>query len=87
MDKIREVHEFNNSLNLNEKPNTFMVKIIYSKNQTVQGYLHWLEAEKSIPFRSFMEMVILISDAMESCEEMEFRNWKNAKKQTTDMKN
>lgn len=80
MKRIQDVQDFNHELQLNEKPTTFIVKIIYSNNQTIQGYLHWLEVEKSVPFRSFMEMLVLISEAMDTTEEMQFRSWKNAKK-------
>lgn len=43
---------------------TFMIKVVYSENFTVQGYIHWIEEGKSVPFRSYMEMLHLIEEGL-----------------------
>jgi len=72
--------------NLCNQTATFVVKILYSKNNSIQGYLHWLENEKSVPFRSFMEMTQLINDALTSTEVVSFRSWDKAKHMIKDVK-
>jgi hypothetical protein len=41
-----------------------MIKVVYSENFTVQGYIHWIEEGKSVPFRSYMEMLHLIEEGL-----------------------
>lgn len=43
---------------------TFMIKVVYSENFSVQGYIHWIEEGKSVPFRSYMEMLHLIEEGL-----------------------
>ncbi len=43
---------------------TFMIKVAYSENFSVQGYIHWLEEGKSVPFRSYMELLHLIEEGL-----------------------
>ncbi len=52
------------------------VRIFYCQNSTWQGELHWLEGEKSIRFRSLLELINLIQEAVETSQnKTEIRNW------------
>lgn len=53
--------------NVNTTPGTnptFLIKVVYAKNFSLQGYIRWLEKGKSVPFRSYMEMLHLIEEGL-----------------------
>ena len=54
------------------KGSSFLVKIKYSENNSIQGSVHWLENKKIVNFRSMMELMMLL---MESVSKEELRNW------------
>jgi hypothetical protein len=58
-------------------PTTFVVKILHNKNASIQGYVKWLEREKTIPFRSLMEFIYLVEDALreDRTRTKDFRSW------------
>lgn len=88
MEKTKKNNKENRNKGLFNHPATFMIKIIYSKNTSVQGYLHWLENEKSVPFRSYMELTYLINEALNSNELIKFRSWQtDAKQKVKDFSN
>ncbi|HHX10491.1 MAG TPA: hypothetical protein GX729_03875 [Firmicutes bacterium] len=59
------------------RTNTFLIKVLYTQRNTVQGILYWVEQERSLPFRSFMEMVHLFDEAIRTREDMdEFKSWR-----------
>ena len=74
---------------LDEKPNVkmetrvgdcaFLVRIIFRQNATWMGEIHWLNGEKKIYFRSLMEMIMLMQEALDQCgippAEYSFRTW------------
>lgn len=43
---------------------TFLVYVQYRQNATWQGRLTWMEREKSLEFRSALEMIMLIDNAL-----------------------
>jgi len=51
---------------------TFMVQIMFCQNSSVQGRISWVEAKRSIYFRSLLEMIILMTEAL---EDTETRSW------------
>jgi hypothetical protein len=55
-----------------KKESSFLVKIKYSENNTIQGTVHWLEKKKIVSFRSMMELMMLLS---ESLSKEELRSW------------
>jgi hypothetical protein len=55
------------------KGSSFLVKIKYSENNSIQGSIHWLEKKKIVNFRSMMELMMLLS---ESISKEELRSWK-----------
>lgn len=56
----------------NAKVSSFLVKIKYQQNSSIQGTIHWLEENKIVNFRSMMEMMMLIT---ENIDKKELRNW------------
>ena len=43
---------------------TFLIKVVYAENFSIQGYIRWIEEGKSVPFRSYMEMLHLIQEGL-----------------------
>jgi len=56
----------------NKSESSFLVKIKYIENNTIQGTIHWLEKKKIVSFRSMMELMMLLS---ESLTKEELRSW------------
>ena len=54
----------------------FLLKIRYTQNNDIQGTIQWLEQEKSLNFRSFMELTSILRDAVEEmCDWPVFQSW------------
>lgn len=51
---------------------SFLIKVKYKENNSIQGTIHWLEKRKVVNFRSMMELVMLLN---ESLDEKELRSW------------
>lgn len=70
----------NNKKSVNERePNdkeikdrTFIVKVKYNQNHSMQGSIQWIERGKIVNFRSMMELFALLS---ESVENLDIRSW------------
>lgn len=43
---------------------SFLVKIQFCQNSTWQGTIQWLDEKKSKPFRSLLELIQLINEAI-----------------------
>jgi hypothetical protein len=43
---------------------TFMVKVVYAENFSIQGYINWIEEGRTVPFRSYMELLHLIEEGL-----------------------
>jgi len=56
----------------NLKGSSFLIKIKYQQNSSIQGSIHWLEENKIVNFRSMMEMMMLIT---EKIDKKELRTW------------
>ncbi|RQD78662.1 MAG: hypothetical protein D5R97_00130 [Candidatus Syntrophonatronum acetioxidans] len=60
---------------------TFLVRIQYRHNASWQGTLSWLEGKKTIRFRSLLELILLMQEALEesgaSCATCQFKEWKD----------
>lgn len=54
------------------KSASFLVKIKYNQNCTMQGYISWLEQKKTVCFRSMMELMLLLKEASDNTE---YRTW------------
>ena len=59
----------------------FMVRILFRQNATWQGEVHWLEADQKRHFRSFLELLVLLQEAMDESGRPEaeyvFNTWAN----------
>ncbi|NLG87195.1 MAG: hypothetical protein GX489_08255 [Firmicutes bacterium] len=61
--------------------NTFLVKVLYTQHTSTQGIIQWIDQEKALSFRSFMELIHLLEEALQQREDMErFRSWQEANK-------
>lgn len=54
-----------------QKPTSesFLVQVHYSDNKTMQGTVLWGSENKTVPFRSGMELLQLMDDAVASRED------------------
>jgi len=60
----------------NYKSSTFKISINFTKNSTWQGKIHWLEKDLTEDFRSVLEMLKLMDEALtESAQEGKVINW------------
>jgi len=58
-------------------PCTFIIKVMYTERNTIQGYIQWIEKEKTVAFRSYMELLHLTQDALCKSQNsfVDFRYW------------
>ncbi|NLV16135.1 MAG: hypothetical protein GXY50_02840 [Syntrophomonadaceae bacterium] len=42
----------------------FLLKILYTQNDDIQGTIQWLEEERTVNFRSFLELTALLYEAV-----------------------
>jgi hypothetical protein len=56
---------------------TFLIKVVYAENFSIQGYIRWIEEGKSVPFRSYMELLHLIEEGLHisKSEMTRLRSW------------
>ena len=57
-----------------KKADTFLVKIMDHEHATWQGKVTWIEGQREQYFRSALELIKLIDDAVEKEQEMEGGN-------------
>lgn len=55
------------------KNTSFLLKINYHQNHSIQGSIQWLEKRKTVYFRSLMELILLLKEA--SSDSTELRSW------------
>ncbi len=55
---------------------TFIVKVKYNQNFSMQGSIQWIEKGKIVNFRSEMELLSLLSESMDNNE---IRSWEDDK--------
>jgi hypothetical protein len=53
----------------------FLLKVLYTQNNDIQGTILWLEEEKTVNFRSFLELTTLLSEAVGLLEDGSFHTW------------
>ncbi len=54
----------------------FLLKILYTQNNDIQGTLQWLEEERTVNFRSSMELIYLLSEAVGLMDDSpDFHTW------------
>jgi len=47
---------------------TFEIKILNSQNATWQGHVHWIETDRKQYFRSVLELLTLMDEALSETE-------------------
>lgn len=60
---------------------TFLIRIYFKQHANWQGTIQWLETNKTVSFRSVLELINLLNEAVEknspSDEGSGFRSWEN----------
>ena len=56
------------------KDRTFIVKVKYNQNHSMQGSVQWVEQGRIVNFRSEMELLSLLSEAV---DDKEIRSWED----------
>ena len=74
-DKIRVVLSEEDMEKKHGDQKSFIVKIRYRQNATWQGHVTWVEENKTVPFRSALELIKL----MDSAESDDSKDWENGK--------
>ena len=55
----------NNQEKVQSNKTSFIIKILFTNNHTWQGEITWVEENKTLPFRSELEMLKLMDSAMD----------------------
>mgnify|MGYP000121549684 CR=1 FL=1 len=60
---------------------TFLIRIYFKQHANWQGTIQWLETNKTVPFRSVLELISLLNEAVDknfpANEGLDFRSWEN----------
>ena len=60
---------------------TFLIRIYFKQHANWQGTIQWLESNKTVPFRSVLELISLLNEAVDKSspanEGLDFRSWEN----------
>ena len=75
---MKKVPDNENSISPTPSINpTFLIKVVYAENFSIQGYIKWIEEGRTVPFRSYMELLHLIEEGLYiSREQMaRLRSW------------
>ena len=65
-----------NQRELGSTKGTFEISVKFMQNSTWQGQIHWVENDQKQNFRSALEMIKLMDEALtESAEGMQVINW------------
>lgn len=66
----------------------FSVRIHFRQNASYQGEIYWVERKQKINFRSLLELILLMQEAMEETgtphADSSFRTWTEGKKVSSD---
>ncbi|NLP17722.1 MAG: hypothetical protein GX376_01380 [Firmicutes bacterium] len=56
---------------------TFLIKILYTQHNSIQGIVQWIDQEEAVYFRSLLELIILMEDALKKGKKRTdaFRIW------------
>ncbi|NLZ51878.1 MAG: hypothetical protein GX892_01805 [Thermoanaerobacteraceae bacterium] len=55
------------------KNTSFLLKVKYYQNHSIQGTIQWIEKRKTVCFRSLMELILLLKEA--AFGNIEARTW------------
>lgn len=68
-----KIDKCSNTCTEKTKNSSFLLKIKYQQNHSVQGTIQWIETRKTVCFRSLLELIFLIKEA--AMNNMEIRSW------------
>ncbi|MBS3887190.1 MAG: hypothetical protein KGZ41_04440 [Dethiobacter sp.] len=64
---------------IHDKEQAFLIRIKFRRHNCWQGSIQWLEGQKILSFRSLLEMILLMHEALDKNEkavdEQIFRSW------------
>lgn len=62
--------------------NNFLITVHHQENYSWQGSIQWIDTGEKIHFRSELEMITLMNEAIKTNQNNEehVRNWSNSKK-------
>lgn len=70
---------------------SFMVRVIFRKGANWQGEVHWLETNQKRSFRSSLELMKLMEEAMDEAgapePEFDYRTWDEGEEERYSFKN
>ena len=62
---MKKVPDKENSISPTSDINsTFVVKVVYTEDFSIQGYINWIEEGRTVPFRSYMELMHLFEEGL-----------------------
>ena len=73
---MSNIADNDNQRELGSTKGTFEISVKFMQNSTWQGQIHWVEKDQKQNFRSALEMIKLMDEALtESAEGMQVINW------------
>lgn len=61
------------------KSPSFLIRIYFTQNANWQGVIQWLDINKTVPFRSVLELINLLNEGVNQCfasdNELDFHSW------------
>jgi hypothetical protein len=76
--------------NLHARGQSFLVQVKFRQNNCWQGTIQWLEGQKTCSFRSLLEMLRLMDEALEittaSEDKQDSRSWTTAAQEIAETK-
>lgn len=73
-DEVKKMEDSKNVVESGEKA-TFVVHVQFRQNATWQGTIQWIDSKKTQKFRSTLEMIRLMDEALQSGADVEFGGW------------
>ena len=73
---MSKIVEIDNQRDLGSTKGTFEISVKFMQNSTWQGQIHWVEKNQKQSFRSALEMLKLMDEALtDSAEGSQVINW------------
>ena len=73
---MNEIIEFDNQRDIGSTKGTFEISVKFMQNSTWQGQIHWVEKNQKQSFRSALEMLKLMDEALTEADEgAQVINW------------
>ena len=73
---MSEIKKIDDQRDIGSTKGTFEISVKFMQNSTWQGQIHWVEKNQKQNFRSALEMLKLMDEALtESDEDVQVINW------------